>query len=196
MSYGVLGALALIVALALNVPDVSLELLGSWTQRLGITVPIFIYQGIAFVGGAALLAGTGRNRVWPPWRWTTRALLTSIPAAFLVLSTAFYWGSGIVHPYPDHVQGRILVPNHPAGLRGLQVAVLNSSGEDISIGSGAVDTRTGEFTLRYRRVFYDRPQSIRIRRPGCREVLHPMPKELLRSRGSIQLRFRCEEVSP
>jgi hypothetical protein len=131
-----------------------------------------------------------RKHYWPlksaQPMWAIGAGALCIVAAGIVFS----WGYLLINPLPDHVFGKV----HSRDLTGIRISLVDFRGDEIPTGSGAVDSVTGEFVLRYRAPFGDRPRSLIISKPHCADHEEPVSLAKLRAGSEFNVNYVCREA--
>jgi hypothetical protein len=73
----------------------------------------------------------------------------------------------------------------------MRVQVVDSIGLEMSTGGALVDDQNGEFVLRFRPVFGDRPRRLRIEQEGCAPEEVPIGRREWRSKRKVEVAFTC-----
>jgi amino acid transporter len=154
--------------------------------KVGVDVGPLGSQLVLLLLAAATLFAF-RRQFWPlrsarPW-----GLISGVAVIVLAAGVIYSWIYQLIKPLPDHVYGKV----HAAELSNIRVSVIDLQGELIPAGTGAVDTVTGEFALRYRVSFGDRPRALRVSKPGCEERRYPISRARLRAQEEFILDFTC-----
>ena len=71
------------------------------------------------------------------------------------------------------------------------IVALDALEQQISLGNVPVSTENGEFGMRLRRTFADRPHKLRLVKPGCADVIIPLLWQQWNNREPIVINFRC-----
>ncbi len=131
-----------------------------------------------------------RKRYWP---FKTAQPLWAIGAGALCIVAAgivFSWVHLFINPLPDHIFGKV----HSPDLSGVRVSLVDFQGNEIPTGSGAVDSVTGEFVLRYRVPFGDRPRALIVSKPHCSDLREPVSLAKLRAQSDFMVNYVCKEA--
>ena len=133
---------------------------------------------LLLTGGWRVHVSCYRNRQW----------ITLVAAAALVTTTCFYtWGMRWLNPAPDHLSGRV----DSTEWNDMLIVALDALEQQISLGNVPVSTENGEFGMRLRRTFADRPHKLRLVKPGCADVIIPLLWQQWNNREPIVINFRC-----
>jgi hypothetical protein len=75
----------------------------------------------------------------------------------------------------------------------VHIGAVDFRGDQIPAGSGAVDSVTGEFVLRYKVTFGDRPRALIVSKPNCAEQKVPISRAKLRAQSDFIVNYTCKE---
>jgi hypothetical protein len=130
-----------------------------------------------------------RKRYWP---LKNAQPLWSIGAGALgivLIGIIFSWVYYLINPLPDHIFGKV----NSEDLTDVGVGATDFRGDQIPAGSGVVDSRTGEFALRYEVSFGDRPRALIISKPNCDDQKVPISRAKLRAQSDFNVNYTCKE---
>lgn len=171
----------------LDYPGEVLQKVVDLLSGVGVELGPVVIQGFLLVLVLAVLVAF-RRKLWPLSGAEHLALVAGAALLLVALGIVGHWVRLMVAPLPDHVQGRVLA----ADLHQVRIGLLDHRGEAVPAGSGVVDTGNGEFVLRYRVGFGDRPRTLVVRRPGCVERQVPIGLAALRAGSFFEVEFTCE----
>lgn len=140
----------------------------------------------------APVVGRGAARTWTvlhgltQYRWTRRVVAGAVCLAGAWAVSAL---PERFAPVSDDMYGRV----EATDLTDLPVELLNTRGERILAGSGAVDSVAETCVLWYSR--WQRPQQFRLVAPGCQPQTYEIEPTHLRTGRGITLSFLCQEGS-
>jgi hypothetical protein len=116
--------------------------------------------------------------------WAIGAGALGIVAIGIIFSWVYY----LINPLPDHIFGKV----NTQDLTDVRIGAVDFRGDQIPAGSGLVDSVTGEFVLRYKVTFGDRPRALIISKPNCAEQNVPISRAKLRARSDFIVNYTCK----
>jgi hypothetical protein len=172
----------------LDYPAQFLDQLTGLVAKVGVELSPFATQAALLVLSIVIVAAF-RNQFWPLKTAKPIGVISAVALLLAAFAIVISWVNELARPLPDHIFGRV----QATGLDGLYVSVRDFRDEMIAAGSGAVDSVSGEFALRYRAPFADRPRSLLFSKPGCADQRYNISREKLRSGEEFVVDFACRE---
>ena len=171
----------------LDYPGEILDKITDLLTSVGIDIPIYITQGTLFLICISLLYGFKKN-YWPITKAGALWIVSALALLIVVLGIVFNWINFLFNPFPDHIVGKV----HSDNLNDIRIALLGFQSEQIDAGSGVIDSVTGDFVLRFRTSFTDRPRTIMISKPNCEDRTYPISRAMLRAQNEFILDYDCK----
>jgi hypothetical protein len=155
-------------------------------HRVGIDLPPFGLQAVLLLGVLVALFAF-RGKLWPPAKAKPISLLTGATVMLIGLIVLADWTMQFLYPLPGYLSGTVRTER----LFGISIALLDLRGEQVNDDSGAIDSESGEFVLRYRIGLGTAPKALAVRRAGCRDELILLGRRQLRSGTLKEVAFQC-----
>lgn len=170
----------------LGTPGMLLDYATGLGCRAGFSGNPLIIEGLLLVAFLAIPAVLG-PRLWPLRTAGLRWLMPTTASCILGTTILFQWSLRLVLPQPDHLYGQVKALD----LSEMRVHARGCGGSAVSLGDAPVDTLSGDFGLRLRPVFADRPRSIVFSKAGCAEHLQEVRWAEWREKKIIEITFPC-----
>ena len=172
-----------------DTPEKYLDKITDLLAKVGIELPPFGSQLILliFVAGTLIVL---RKRFWPPKKDKPLSILSAMALGCILIAILYSWLHLLIKPLPDHILGKVKTGD----LNNVLVNVIDFRGEIISVGSGAVDTATGEFILRYKVSFGDRPRALVVSKRNCASKKYSIGRVKLFAESEFILNFTCKAL--
>jgi hypothetical protein len=186
-----IGALA--AGLALGAAAVASDLWGATLEaatdvvvRSGFPLPPLAMQ-VAALGLAALYLAHYHGRVWPLRAASLARVCTYALALALGLGVLYDWAPQVLGQERNELCGRV----HAVERHGMRVQALDSLGREMSPRGAAVDDEDGDFVLRFRPEFGDRPRRLVMEQEGCDDETVVIRRREWRSGSRLDVGFTC-----
>jgi hypothetical protein len=184
---------ALVAGVALGVTAVAVDLWGALLEAAtdavvwsGFPLPPLATQ-VAVLGLSILYLARHWRRVWPLRAASLFRVFTYGLALALGLGVLYDWARPSLGGKRDELEGQVrAVARH-----GMRVQVLDSVGLEMSPRGALVDDDKGDFYLKFRPAFGDRPRRLEIRQDGCAQESVAIARREWRSRSALDVSFTC-----
>ena len=181
-----LAAAVLLGLIFLGAPGMLLDYATGVGCRAGFSGNPLVVEGVLLAAFSAIpivLASRRHPLKTAGWRW----LIPIAASCALGTGILFQWSLRLVLPEPDHLYGQVKALDRS----GMRVHARGCGGKVISLGDAPVDTLSGDFGLRLKSVFADRPRSIVFGKAGCAEYLQEVPWAEWREKKMLEITFPC-----
>jgi hypothetical protein len=156
---------------------------------VGIALPPFGLQAVLLCCVMAALFAF-RKLFWPPEKANPASLLAGAAILLIGLTVLADWAMQAVFPLPGYLSGTIRAER----LSDVSLALLDARDEQMNKDSGAVDSESGAFVLRYQIGVGEMPKTLVVKRSGCRDKSMLIGRAQLRAGTVEEVEFRCTAV--
>ena len=162
----------------LDYPGEVLEKIGDLFGAVAIELTPFAGQVILLLLTVITLL-VFRKRYWPLKNAQALWAVGAGALGIVLIGIIFNWLYYLIKPLPDHIFGKV----NSDDLTEVRVGAVDFRGDQLPVGSGKVDSRTGEFVLPYKASFGDRPRALSISKPNCKKKMVPISRAKLRAQS-------------
>lgn len=187
LAVSLLALLCVLLLMAMfDLPGHTMDWISGMLGQSGNTLPAALVQAAllsAMIAALVLL----RGHYWPVARKQPMGLAIGFGLMLSAATILYHWVDYLVWS-SDHLGGRVSA----TPLDGIRVLARDHRHQQMSLGDMPIDTRTGEFTLRYTPEFGARPRYLSVMKPGCRDLSYPVSRDEWRAVGQIEIPYTCE----
>lgn len=159
--------------------------------KVGIELPLVISQLFLFVPVLVVLLPL-LHWLWSNWQQMEQYVLLvwlTVSTALGLIALGIFIGVLGQFLLPYQVLGKVKTTN----LEDVRVQLIGFRDQPISIGSGRIDSKSGEFVLDYKPCLDGPARRLRITAPGCADRDFPISYPESHSGNLSEVEYSCEK---